>query len=33
MRRAQILERIDELIEDGRLATSRGPYPVLSVAS
>jgi ATP-dependent DNA helicase RecQ len=33
MRRAQILDRIDELIEDGRLATSRGPYPVLSVAS
>ena len=33
MRRAQILERIDELIQDGRLATSRGPYPVLSVAS
>jgi ATP-dependent DNA helicase RecQ len=33
MRRAEILERIDELIEDGRLATSRGPYPVLSVAS
>ena len=33
MRRAQILERIDELIEDGRLATTRGPYPVLSVAS
>ena len=33
VRRAQILERIDELIEDGRLATSRGPYPVLSVAS
>ena len=33
MRRAEILERIDELIEDGRLATTRGPYPVLSVAS
>jgi ATP-dependent DNA helicase RecQ len=33
MRRAEILERIDELIQDGRLATSRGPYPVLSVAS
>ena len=33
MRRAQILERIDELIADGRLATSRGPYPVLSVGS
>jgi ATP-dependent DNA helicase RecQ len=33
MRRAEILERIDELIKDGRLATTRGPYPVLSVAS
>ena len=33
MRRAEILERIDELIADGQLATSRGPYPVLSVAS
>ena len=33
MRRAQILERIDELIQDGKLATTRGPYPVLSVAS
>ena len=33
IRRAEILERIDELIEDGRLATTRGPYPVLSVAS
>jgi ATP-dependent DNA helicase RecQ len=33
LRRAEILERIDELIGDGRLATSRGPYPVLSVAS
>lgn len=33
LRRAEILERIDELIEDGRLATTRGPYPVLSVAS
>jgi ATP-dependent DNA helicase RecQ len=33
MRRAEILERIDELIDDGRLATTRGPYPVLSVAS
>jgi hypothetical protein len=33
IRRAEILERIDELIGDGRLATSRGPYPVLSVAS
>jgi ATP-dependent DNA helicase RecQ len=33
LRRVEILERIDELIGDGRLATSRGPYPVLSVAS
>ena len=33
MRRAEILERIDELIADGRLATTRGPYPVLSVGS
>ncbi len=33
IRRAQILDRIDELIDAGRLATSRGPYPVLSVAS
>ena len=33
MRRVQILERIDELIADGRLATTRGPYPVLSVGS
>ncbi len=30
MRRADILKRIDELIEARRLATSRGPYPVLS---
>jgi ATP-dependent DNA helicase RecQ len=33
LRRAQILERIDELIGDGQLATTKGPYPVLSVAS
>jgi ATP-dependent DNA helicase RecQ len=33
MRRAQILERIDELIDDGKLATTNGPYPVLSVGS
>jgi ATP-dependent DNA helicase RecQ len=32
LRRAQILERIDELIAGGRLATTDGPYPVLSVA-
>jgi ATP-dependent DNA helicase RecQ len=29
MRRADILERIDELIEARRLATTEGPYPVL----
>ncbi len=29
MRRADILARIDSLIEDGRLATTAGPYPVL----
>jgi ATP-dependent DNA helicase RecQ len=33
MRRAQIIERIDELIQDGKLATTNGPYPVLSVAA
>jgi ATP-dependent DNA helicase RecQ len=33
MRRAEILERIDELIAAGQLATTRGPYPVLSVGS
>jgi superfamily II DNA helicase RecQ len=33
LRRAQILERIDELIAAGELATTRGPYPVLSVGS
>ena len=32
MRRADILERIDELIEAKRLATTRGPYPVLKIA-
>jgi ATP-dependent DNA helicase RecQ len=31
MRRADILARIDELIGEQRLATSRGPYPVLKV--
>jgi ATP-dependent DNA helicase RecQ len=31
MRRADILARVDELIEDGRLATTGGPYPVLRV--
>jgi hypothetical protein len=29
MRRADILERIDELIEAKRLATTGGAYPVL----
>ncbi|HEV3377276.1 MAG TPA: ATP-dependent DNA helicase RecQ [Thermoleophilaceae bacterium] len=29
MRRADILARVDELIEAGRLETSEGPYPVL----
>jgi ATP-dependent DNA helicase RecQ len=33
MRRADILARVDELIEEKRLETSRGPYPVLRVAS
>ncbi len=32
MRRADILARVDELIEAGVLATSGGPYPVLSEA-
>ena len=31
MRRADILARIDQLIDEKRLATSRGPYPVLRV--
>jgi ATP-dependent DNA helicase RecQ len=31
MRRADILARIDELIEQGTLQTTRGPYPVLKV--
>jgi ATP-dependent DNA helicase RecQ len=30
MRRADILRRIDELIEERRLVTTEGPYPVLS---
>ena len=30
-RRAEILARIDELIDEGRLATTAGPYPVLRV--
>jgi ATP-dependent DNA helicase RecQ len=33
MRRADILARVDELIEQGRLETSGGPYPVLRVAA
>jgi ATP-dependent DNA helicase RecQ len=33
MRRADILARVDELIEDGRLETTGGPYPVLRVAA
>jgi ATP-dependent DNA helicase RecQ len=32
MRRADILRRIDELIEQQRLLTSEGPYPVLREA-
>src|SRR4051812_27505892 len=32
MRRADILARIDELIEDKRLQTTGGPYPVLRAA-
>jgi ATP-dependent DNA helicase RecQ len=32
MRRADILARVDELIEGGRLRTSGGPYPVLVAA-
>ena len=33
MRRADILARVDELIEQGRLETSGGPYPVLRIAA
>jgi ATP-dependent DNA helicase RecQ len=33
MRRADILARVDELIEEGRLQTTGGPYPVLRVAA
>jgi hypothetical protein len=29
MRRADILARIDELIEEKRIGTTSGPYPVL----
>jgi ATP-dependent DNA helicase RecQ len=33
MRRADILARVDQLIEQGRLETSDGPYPVLRIAA
>jgi ATP-dependent DNA helicase RecQ len=33
MRRADILARVDELIDEGRLKTTDGPYPVLRVAA
>ena len=33
MRRVDILARVDELIEEGRLETTDGPYPVLRVAA
>jgi len=33
MRRADILARVDELIEEGKLETTDGPYPVLRVAA
>ena len=33
MRRADILARVDELIEAKRIETSRGPYPVLRVTA
>ncbi len=33
MRRADILARVDELIEQGRLQTTDGPYPVLRIAA
>jgi hypothetical protein len=33
LRRADILTRVDELIEEGRLETTGGPYPVLRVAA
>jgi ATP-dependent DNA helicase RecQ len=33
MRRADILSRVDELIDEGRLETTGGPYPVLRVAA
>jgi ATP-dependent DNA helicase RecQ len=33
MRRADILARVDELIEEGRIQVSGGPYPVLRAAA
>ena len=33
MRRADILARVDELIQEGRIETTDGPYPVLRVAA
>jgi ATP-dependent DNA helicase RecQ len=33
MRRADILARVDELIEEGRIETTDGPYPVLRIAA
>ena len=33
MRRADILARVDELIDEGRIETSGGPYPVLRCPS
>ena len=33
MRRVDILARVDELIEAGRLQTTGGPYPVLRAAA
>ena len=33
LRRTQILERVDELIAQGVIATSGGPYPVLQVSA
>jgi ATP-dependent DNA helicase RecQ len=33
MRRADILARVDQLIEEGRIQTTGGPYPVLRIAA
>jgi ATP-dependent DNA helicase RecQ len=33
MRRADILARVDQLIEEGRIETTGGPYPVLRIAA